>query len=245
MSRQVGLAATRLLLIVGMAITAALLVTRISTSNIAASLAPPMAMAVDDVLETPDAADARDSPGNVIVSNVNHQRVVFEYVSSDSASWDIFLADGQMDQVRQITTNRADDRFPVLSPDGNSIAFVSWRDGNSEIYVIDIESGVFRNISNHPAYDLLPVWSPDGSMLAFVSNRDGNGEIYLADIDRGLVQNLTHMPSHEISPQWSPDGAWIRFRSYREVGWNGYLISLDGKRSLVMASHPQSLELNR
>ena len=221
--RTLFMLAGGLLLISFIAMAAALLAARMGISNLGTSLAPPVAMA----------------------ANISHRSAAFERRISTGGSWDIFLVDGRTGQVRQITTHPAMDRFPVLSPDGKSVAFVSWRDGNSEVYVIDVEDGALRNISNHPAYDTLPVWSPDSSMLVFVSDRDGNSEIYLADIYRGLIQNLTHMASHDSNPQWTTDGAWIMFSAYGTLGWDEFQISIDGHRSLVMASHPYPLELNR
>jgi dipeptidyl aminopeptidase/acylaminoacyl peptidase len=137
---------------------------------------------------------------------------VFERIQGDS--WEIFLSDGQSQEVRQLTDHFASDRFPLLSPDQQRVAFVSWRDGNPEIYVLDVRSGDLRNVSNHPALDLLPNWSPDSRLLAFVSERDGNAEIYLADVDRGLLLNLTHSVEHDTQPQWSQNGGWIEYQSY-------------------------------
>ena len=234
-----------LLLIIGLAITAALLAARINTSTLAASLAPPVAMASDNVLETSDVVGNMGSPVNISASTNDHRLVVFEHVSSYSASWDIFLADGQIGQVRQLTTHPATDRFPVLSPDGTQVAFISWRDRNSEIYLIRVEDGTLRNISNHPAFDLMPAWSPDGSMLAFVSERNGTGDIYLADVDRGLLHHLTHTPAYDASPQWAANGESITFRAYREGGWDAYLFTMDSRRPILMASYPYPTELNR
>ena len=62
------------------------------------------------------------------------------------------------------------------------IAFVSWRDGNSEIYVMDADGNNQIRLTNHPEEDSSPSWSPDGARIAFVSNRNGgNRQIYVMD----------------------------------------------------------------
>src|SRR6476646_2739416 len=48
------------------------------------------------------------------------------------------------------------------SPDGRTIAFVNWRDGNEEIYAINADGSGKRNLTRSPAADLAPIWSPNG-----------------------------------------------------------------------------------
>ncbi len=144
----------------------------------------------------------------------NHDRwTVFE--AERELGWEIFLADQETGSVQQLTNHFASDRFPVLSPDSQQVAFVTWRDSNPEVYVLDLTSSELQNISTHLAIDMLTVWSPDSSMLAFVSERDGNAEIYLWDAAHNLLRNLTRHPAHDTSPRWSPDGTFITFRSNR------------------------------
>ncbi len=83
--------------------------------------------------------------------------------------------DGSFPQ--QLTTF-ADDTAPSISPDGQTIAFMSKRDGNWEIYTIDIDGQNPQRLTNDPGNDGLPTWSPDGELLAFVTNRDGEWAIW-------------------------------------------------------------------
>lgn len=83
--------------------------------------------------------------------------------------------DGSFPQ--QLTTF-ADDTAPSISPDGQTIAFMSKRDGNWEIYTVDIDGQNLQRLTNDPGNDGLPTWSPDGKSLAFVTNRDGEWAIW-------------------------------------------------------------------
>ena len=65
--------------------------------------------------------------------------------------------------------SRLDVQAPAWSPDGRTIVFVSWRDGNGEVYAMDADSSGPRNLTQHPATDVRPAWSPDGRRIAFVS----------------------------------------------------------------------------
>ncbi len=155
------------------------------------------------------------------------------YAAVVDNSHEIFIADQRTGQARQLTTHTATDRFPVLSPTGDRIAFVSWRDGNSEIYVIDLLTGTLRNLSHHADRDGLPVWSPDGTLLAYVSRYEGNSDIVIADVLRGLTHNLTQSPANESQPEWSPDGQGVIFSSIRDGRPARYLLNLGESTPLL------------
>src|SRR5256714_15455441 len=53
------------------------------------------------------------------------------------------------------------------------IAFVSYRDGNSEIYIMNADGSEPTRLTDNPASDVGPRLSPDGERIAFTSNRDG------------------------------------------------------------------------
>ncbi len=74
----------------------------------------------------------------------------------------------------RLTHDSARDERPSWSPDGSSITFASFRDGDAEIYVMDADGTNQVNLTNHPDADLDAVWSPDGTRIAFHSDRDGD-----------------------------------------------------------------------
>jgi dipeptidyl aminopeptidase/acylaminoacyl peptidase len=82
--------------------------------------------------------------------------------------WLIPLAGGPS---RQLTSDKANDTQPTVSPDGKWVAFVSKRgdDSESQIYVIPIDGGEARRVTNVPTGASVPKWFPDSSRLAFVS----------------------------------------------------------------------------
>jgi TolB protein len=159
-----------------------------------------------------------------------------------------------------------DVQAPAWSPDGRTIVFVSWRDGNGEVYAMDADGSEPRNLTQHPAKDFRPAWSPDSRKIAFVSRRDGNSEIYVMSADGSEMRNLTRSRARgdaptffsEISssaPAWSRDGRRIAFlrpasRSYkypgrgviRRDGNDLYVVNADGSglRNLTRNQRPTS-----
>jgi Tol biopolymer transport system component len=106
---------------------------------------------------------------------------------------------------------RVDVSTPAWSPDGRTIVFVSWRDGNGEVYAMDADSSSPRNLTQDPAQDVRPAWSPDGRRIAFVTRRDGNSEVYVMNADGREKRNLTRDRAIADYPTWSPDGRKIAF----------------------------------
>jgi Tol biopolymer transport system component len=153
-----------------------------------------------------------------------------------------------------------DVQAPAWSPDGRTIAFVSWRDGNGEVYAMNADGSSPRNLTRQPANDVRPAWSPDGRSIAFVSSRNRQSEIYVMNADgsgkRSLARNRanddlpTWSPDRLDLPTWSPDGRRIAFlrpatRRYkmpgpRDVirrGYHLYVVNADGSELRNLTSN--------
>ena len=63
--------------------------------------------------------------------------------------------------------------WPISSPDGSRIVFVSKRDGNTELYVMDADGENPVNLTKNRADDGNGsyAWSPDGDRIVFSSRR--------------------------------------------------------------------------
>ena len=70
--------------------------------------------------------------------------------------------------ITPVTSTPGTKNHPVLSPDGNRVAFI-WLDANgeSEIYVKDLASDVTTQVTHTKGGENYPAWSPDGRFLAF------------------------------------------------------------------------------
>lgn len=131
------------------------------------------------------------------------------------ANWDIFVYDTTQDRVLNLTHSADDERDPVWSPDGGTIAFAARRNQNWDIYAADLTNQSVRRMTDHSAYDGQPAWSPDGQWITFASYRDGNLEIYRQPAAGGTAQRITNDPGADAEPIWTPNGKAIIFSSWR------------------------------
>ena len=94
------------------------------------------------------------------------------FTSERNGSSDIFRVRTNGMGLERLTDDPAFDDQGALSPDGNSLAFVSTRDtGSTDIYLLDLKTRQTRNLTNAPGGDYRPSWSPDGRRIAFTSDR--------------------------------------------------------------------------
>lgn len=121
--------------------------------------------------------------------------------------------------LTRITYGDWDDIDPAPSPDGETIAFVSNRNGFWDLYLLKLATGEIDQLTDTPAYEGSPSFSPDGSFIAFESYTNENLEIVIGPARNPLDGSirLTTSSASDHSPAWAPDGRHIAFISDGEV----------------------------
>lgn len=118
---------------------------------------------------------------------------------------------------------------PDWSPDGKSVAYVSFENMRPAIYVQNIYTGARTLISERSGLNSAPAFSPDGKRLAMVlSSSPGNPDIYIMDLARRALQRVTHSDAIDTEPAWSPDGRSLYFTSDRGGSPQIYKIAASG-----------------
>jgi hypothetical protein len=135
---------------------------------------------------------------------------------------------------REIDVSRsaADDTFPVVSPDGRRVAFISDRGGGGlHLYVARTDGHGLERVSSALKTDqsLLQqvAWSPDSTLLAVALP---GGVLYV--VGPGKRQRVVAASSPILlAPAWSPDGRRIALDvgTYRDPGTE--VVSETGRRS--------------
>jgi Tol biopolymer transport system component len=156
----------------------------------------------------------------------DHEWLAFH--SNRSGNQDIWLMRKDGRDLRQLTTDKADDEWPTWSPDGSQIAFHSDRSGNSDIYLMPVTGGFATALTHNAANDICPAWSPLGDDIVFVSQRSGNWDNWAVSVGSGDLRQLTTDEAVDGRPAWSPDGRYVSFFSRRTGAGELFVLSVDG-----------------
>lgn len=131
-------------------------------------------------------------------------------------------------QGRSILRSTRDDRQPVVSPDGNRIAFISTRTGGHEVWTARPDGSDAQRLTEFGGARVsAPRWAPDGRNLLVSARAEGNADVFLVLPD-GQTRALTQDPSDDVAPAWSADGTWIYFASNRGDQWQIYRLPAAG-----------------
>jgi WD40 repeat protein len=117
---------------------------------------------------------------------------------------DLFVLDTQSGDVQQLTNDRNAELHPAWSPDGQTIAFSTDRDPNTDferltfapmrIALIDMSTREVRLLPRlgERTKHINPQWSPDGQSIFFIADRGGVSDVYRWSVD-GTVRQVTRL----------------------------------------------------
>ncbi len=80
---------------------------------------------------------------------------------------DIFLVPSEGGQARQLTTHAAFDSHPIWSPDSQSIAFASTRDGAMDVFIVAAKGGTPKRLTNFTGVSQPNTFTPDGKQVLY------------------------------------------------------------------------------
>ena len=142
----------------------------------------------------------------------------------------LFIFDTKSRKVEQITSGQKDHLHPSISPNGESIAYMTKegdfdRHNNWEIFIKNIKGDESHRklLSNNGedisiSYPSRPEWSPDGEKIAYLHGGDHSmlwyalQEVSIIDVETGDIDFITQGFDRNTSlPQWSGDGQNIFF----------------------------------
>ncbi|MFP5285251.1 MAG: PA domain-containing protein, partial [Thermoanaerobaculia bacterium] len=141
---------------------------------------------------------------------------------------EIWVADADGNNARQITYLGAASFAPYFFPSGERVIFSSnYGDPKGrefDLWAVDVDGGGLERITWSEGFDGFPMFSPDGTRLAFASNRNqgkpGETNVFLA---RWVDLNPPTQAEVEVADRYRGDVRWLAddAREGRGIGTRG------------------------
>ncbi|MBU1099585.1 MAG: PDZ domain-containing protein [Bacteroidetes bacterium] len=152
----------------------------------------------------------------VFVSDREGQFDLYMVKSADPKETNLFKS--LKHKIVRITTNEAEETWPIISPDKKKVAYEI---GIGKLVVSDISAD--GSLSNEKimldGWDAPGnvCWSPDSKWLAYsLEDLNFNEEIYIQGVDgNSKPVNVSYHPRGDMMPVWSADGSKLAFLSER------------------------------
>ena len=148
------------------------------------------------------------------------------FASERTGNYEIWIADADGKNQRQLTAEQGSAGSPHFSPDGKFIVYDTQIAGGSDLYLISVNGGLPRRLTENAGNNSLPAWSIDGNWIFFLSNRSGENQIWKMTVNGDESVQLTKRGGFEMFA--APDGKKIIYS--KGGGENGlWMIGVDGE----------------
>lgn len=142
----------------------------------------------------------------------DNQTLIFSQTYDGYANW--FLIDtAQPEKVRQITKDKANNRFLNFDHDRRRAVYLS---GRNELRLMDMGNLVSTTIAKDEIWAIWnemaqPAFSPDGEFISYTVHRDMEEDIMIYHIPSGEQRNITQTVATETSVFWGMDEKYIYY----------------------------------
>lgn len=155
------------------------------------------------------------------------------YVWPLNDTYDIFVANADGSNLRQLTDVMGYDAEATFSPTGDRIVFTSVRDGDLDLYSMAPDGSDVQRLTDRIGYDGGAFYSPDGTQIIWRAHypedpdaiadyqrllaqgliRPGELEIWVMDADGSNARQVTEIGGANFGPFWHPSGDKVIFSS--------------------------------
>jgi eukaryotic-like serine/threonine-protein kinase len=136
----------------------------------------------------------------------------------------IWVMDQDGQNATPLTDGTAIEWAPNWSPDNDTIAFQSDREGKQRIWATSLSTGRTRLFLDPGLQIGWPRLSPNGKQIAFNSTKSGTINVWTIPVEGGPARQLTFDNESVGWPSWSPDGKLLAVQIKR--GGNSYIATM-------------------
>lgn len=156
---------------------------------------------------------------------------------------DLELFESPKDFAIQITDHEKEESFynssPAISPDGESMAYISAAGGIFAIYIKKLEKNAEprRIVNSNRQQDFEDLnlltpgisWNPQGTKLAISAKSGGEDAVFIVDVQTEDYEKLKWGLKSISSVVWSPDGSRLAFTATKNNQSDLFIYDFDSK----------------
>jgi TolB protein len=155
----------------------------------------------------------------------------YGYVWAVYPDYDIYTADLDGNNIRNLTKSPGYDAEATISPNGKKIVFTSDRSGDLELYSMDTDGTNVKQLTNEPGYDGGAFYSPDNKWIVYRGSHPADPklverdkqllkqhlivpitfEVWVMKADGSEKHQVTRLNAASFAPFYLPDGKRIIF----------------------------------
>ena len=168
---------------------------------------------------------------------------------------DIWIWDLKRQGFTRLTTDAADDRYPVWTPDGKRLAWDSTRHGPYNLFWQAADgTGTVERLTDSPNTHASHAFTADGKQLILREDASGGQNLAVLTLDgKRTLRPLLNRPFNERNGEISPDGKWLAYeadesgpfevyvRPFPDVEASKTTVSLGGGRQPLWAANGREL----
>jgi Tol biopolymer transport system component len=151
----------------------------------------------------------------------------------------VSLADGTVRRITQPPEGSEGDSTPVVSPDGNTLAFVrgTGPDG-ADIYFCDLAGGNLRRLTFDDRAIRGIAWMPDGQEVVYASSRAGGRRLWRLAAYGGSPRDVAIAGEQAYYPAIAPQGRRLAYSDSPSVSaiWRATLGAPDSDERPIIRS---------
>ncbi|MGD2252316.1 MAG: hypothetical protein PVF70_05300 [Anaerolineales bacterium] len=102
---------------------------------------------------------------------------------ANECNTELYVVNTDGSGLTRLTNDPGQESFPVWSPDGTQIAFLSSRDDGVDVFVMNSDGSEQTNLTNGSVWAIYPAWMPGGSQIVYLILEGGGFQFYVMNAD--------------------------------------------------------------
>lgn len=159
--------------------------------------------------------------------SANGQRIAFFARTGKRRS--LFIIDASDgDRLKEIDLKIDQAGSPSISPDGRTVLFTGFLNGQPDLFSVDVETEAIKNLTNNILLEKTPQWAPDAKWIYYttrIRSRDQVMRMNPANLNQ--VEQLTTTEYNSTSPHYDPVTNSVYYSADKNGVYNLYRLDMN------------------